>query len=349
MKKLLSILLAAVLLLQTGLCTTFAEVLEEEAEITIDSDRMPVLAGESALSAANIKIMNLPSCTIEVVREDLNWLRPSAVIISGEDIAVEDGLYEYRLTLRSDQTLTFDNNLKVYYQGIDGRYSLHYDIDENDNHIMVVTGIFENIIVSSPLLKKFSAAKRNWILSKISEDSYFYQLDLKTKEGFTFLNKLKFLFEEEPTGYYIDYKYDLSSDKQTLKINKIVEGDPNEPAAELPDFESELHKELAAKYTPGKVRLLKAAGGKRKAVVKWRTMRKVSGYRIRITEVATDGIVKTVTVRQTALRALKLALKKTVKGLERNKKFRIEVRAYRKVKGYTFYGELSNAICVKTR
>ena len=103
---------------------------------------------------------------------------------------MEEGLYMYRLTLRSDKTLTFDNQLKIYYQGINGNYSLHYEIDPTDNHLMVVTGLFENIIVSSPLLKKFSAAKRNWILSKISEDSYFYRLDLKTNEGFTFIKEL---------------------------------------------------------------------------------------------------------------------------------------------------------------
>lgn len=81
----------------------------------------------------------------------------------------------------------------------------------------------------------------------------------------------------------------------------------------------------------------------------WKTQKKVSGYKIRITDTATDGVVKTVTVRQTALRARKKALEKTVNALERNKEFKIEVRAYRKVKGYTFYGELSDAMYVKTR
>ena len=349
MKKILSLLLAAVLLLQTGLYTTFAGSPGEDAQVlTLSGEELPKIPAEGA-SNVSIRLLNFPSCTVEVVSEELKWLRPTELIVSGENVAVEDGLYAYRLTLRFDRTLTFDNRLKILYQGINGQYSLHYEIDRNDNHVMVVTGLFENIIVSSPLLKKLSAARRNWILSKISEDSYFYRLDLRTQEGFTFINKLKFLFEQKPSGYSIDYQYDLSTDKQTLKINKLVEDDTGDAAAVFEDFESEKHKELAAKYTPGSVELVKAAAGKAKVSVKWKTLKKVSGYKIRITDEAHDGVVKTVVVRQNCLRALKKALTKTVKGLERKKNLKIEVRAYRKVKGYTFYGPLSNAVTVKTR
>ena len=348
MKKILSLLLAAVLLLQTGLYTTFAGSPGEDAQVlTLSGEELPKIPAEGA-SNVSIRLLNFPSCTVEVVSEELKWLRPTELIVSGENVAVEDGLYAYRLTLRFDRTLTFDNRLKILYQGINGQYSLHYEIDRNDNHVMVVTGLFENIIVSSPLLKKLSAARRNWILSKISEDSYFYRLDLRTQEGFTFINKLKFLFEQKPSGYSIDYQYDLSTDKQTLKINKLVEDDAGDAAAVFEDFESEKHKELAAKYTPGSVELVKAAAGKAKVSVKWKTLKKVSGYKIRITDEAHDGVVKTVIVRQNCLRALKKALTKTVKGLERKKNLKIEVRAYRKVKGYTFYGPLSNAVTVKT-
>ena len=348
MKKILSLLLAAVLLLQTGLYTTFAGSPGEDAQVlTLSGEELPKIPAEGA-SNVSIRLLNFPSCTVEVVSEELKWLRPTELIVSGENVAVEDGLYAYRLTLRFDRTLTFDNRLKILYQGINGQYSLHYEIDRNDNHVMVVTGLFENIIVSSPLLKKLSAARRNWILSKISEDSYFYRLDLRTQEGFTFINKLKFLFEQKPSGYSIDYQYDLSTDKQTLKINKLVEDDAGDAAAVFEDFESEKHKELAAKYTPGSVELVKAAAGKAKVSVKWKTLKKVSGYKIRITDEAHDGVVKTVVVRQNCLRALKKALTKTVKGLERKKNLKIEVRAYRKVKGYTFYGPLSNAVTVKT-
>ena len=349
MKKILSLLLAAVLLLQTGLYTTFAGSPGEDAQVlTLSGEELPKIPAEGA-SNVSIRLLNFPSCTVEVVSEELKWLRPTELIVSGENVAVEDGLYAYRLTLRFDRTLTFDNRLKILYQGINGQYSLHYEIDRNDNHVMVVTGLFENIIVSSPLLKKLSAARRNWILSKISEDSYFYRLDLRTQEGFTFINKLKFLFEQKPSGYSIDYQYDLSTDKQTLKINKLLEDDAGDAAAVFEDFESEKHKELAAKYTPGSVELVKAAAGKAKVSVKWKTLKKVSGYKIRITDEAHDGVVKTVIVRQNCLRALKKALTKTVKGLERKKNLKIEVRAYRKVKGYTFYGPLSNAVTVKTR
>ena len=161
MKKILSLLLAAVLLLQTGLYTTFAGSPGEEAQVlTLSGEELPKIPAEGA-SNVSIRLLNFPSCTVEVVSEELKWLRPTELIVSGENVAVEDGLYAYRLTLRFDRTLTFDNRLKILYQGINGQYSLHYEIDRNDNHVMVVTGLFENIIVSSPLLKKLSAARRN--------------------------------------------------------------------------------------------------------------------------------------------------------------------------------------------
>ena len=146
--------------------------------------------------------------------------------------------------IRSDRTLTFDNDLEIYYQGVNGRYRLYYDIDKTDNHTMIVTGVFDNIIIASPLMKKISAAEREWILKHISKDSYFYQLVLRTKEGFSFINSLRYYFDAKRCGYMMKYKYDLATDKQTLIITGLpdcdgstVTGDADmgEPEPETPE------------------------------------------------------------------------------------------------------------------
>lgn len=118
--------------------------------------------------------------------------------------------------------MTFDNDLDVYYQGINGKYQLNYEIDETDDHIMIVTGTFDNIFIKSPLLEKLSDESKNWILSHFSEDNYFYQLTLKTAEGFSFTNMLKYLYDAKEYGYSIDYVYDLLTNGNTLAINWII-------------------------------------------------------------------------------------------------------------------------------
>ena len=354
MKRIITIFLVAILVLQVGLCTAFAENLPEgEQGVTIGSEEMPLLAGETGQPEASIKILGLPSCTIEILSEDLTWTKPYEVVISGEDIAVGDGTYTYRLKIRSNKTLTFDNHLEILYQGIGGTYGMHYEIDENDNHIMIVTGVFENIIVSSPLLQKLSATRKGWILSKISEDSYFYQLNLRTADGFTFVNRLRFLFQSKPAGYTIRYKYDLVTDQQKLVISRITEEDPaiveDLPTEWESESTTEAYKALAAKYTPARAELVKVAAGKRKVAAKWKTQKKVSGYQVRITDTKTGAVVKTVKVRQTKLRALKKMLTKTVKTLTRKKTYKIDVRAYKKAGGYSFKGEWSEAMLVTTK
>ena len=142
-------------------------------------------------------------------------------VFSRENIKILGGNYSYKLVLREDGTLTFDNDLEISYQGINGWYQLNYEIEKNENHIMIVTGYFENIITESPLLKLFSDQNKNWILSHITEDSYYYQLDLRTKEGFTFKNILKFLFNSRQYGYTINFSYDLTTKKQALDIKGI--------------------------------------------------------------------------------------------------------------------------------
>ena len=80
---------------------------------------------------------------------------------------------------------------------------------------MTVTGTFENIISANPLTGK--------LRDRVSEDSYFYQLALRTKEGFSFTNKLKFLFDGNAYDFSIHYSYDLLTDSQTLDISGFPE------------------------------------------------------------------------------------------------------------------------------
>lgn len=107
--------------------------------------------------------------------------------------------------------MIFNNDLDILYQEVYGKYDLHYDMVEPDNHIMVVNGTFDNLLKASPLLRRKS--------NRISDDSYSYQLDLRTKEGFTFTNALGYTYDGTRYGYSINYSYDLAANKSTLIIN----------------------------------------------------------------------------------------------------------------------------------
>ena len=242
-KRLLSVILTALIIMQVGAFIAFGDSEESDKQvITISNIDTSQLAGESGRSTTEIDAEGLPSDSIRIVSEE--WTAPAEYVISGSNISIRGGKYSYRLVIRSDRTLTFDNDLEIYYQGVNGRYRLHYDIDKTDNHTMIVTGVFDNIIIASPLMEKISAAEREWILKHISKDSYFYQLVLRTKEGFSFINSLRYYFDAKRCGYMMKYKYDLATDEQTLIITGLPdcdgstvtgEADMGEPEPETPE------------------------------------------------------------------------------------------------------------------
>lgn len=225
MKRVSIILLAAIMMFQTAVFTGFGESAEnDKVVITVSGIDTMQIADDSGKSSTEIKAQGIPSDSITIVSEE--WTAPAEYVISGHNITIRGGKYNYRLVIRSDRTLTFDNDLEIYYQGVNGKYRLHYDIDKTDNHTMIVTGVFDNIIISSPLLEKLTAKQRDWILTHISKDSYFYRLILKTKEGFSFENTLRYLVDARQHGYSIKYKYDLLTDSQTLVICGLPCCDP---------------------------------------------------------------------------------------------------------------------------
>lgn len=227
MKKAIAIIVAFVLIIQAGAITVFAENAQENEQAIIISDIQFSPEEEPDSSSTIIRTIGLPSGSIEIVSEE--WSCPKEIVISGSDIEVMGGKYSYKLTLRANRTLTFENNLEIYYQGINGKFQLNYEIEETDNHIMTVTGTFENIIIESPLMDKLSDRSKNWIISHIKNDSYFYQLLLRTAEGFSFTNCLQFLFDSKLLGYSLDYAYDLQTDEHSLVINGIGDCSEKEP------------------------------------------------------------------------------------------------------------------------
>lgn len=207
-------------MLQAGAFMVSGESGDEDKQVIIISNiDTSQLAGETGETATEIETEGLPEDGIKIVSEE--WTAPAEYVISGRNITIRGGKYSYRLVIRSDRTLTFDNDLEIYYQGVNGRYKLHYDIDKTDNHTMIVTGVFDNIIIASPLMEKISPSEREWILKHISNDSYFYQLVLKTKEGFSFVNSLRYYFDAKKCGYMMRYRYDLATDRQTLIITGL--------------------------------------------------------------------------------------------------------------------------------
>jgi hypothetical protein len=264
MKKILSVILAMILMLGAGMFTAAADSLENDKMRTalgkMSLDVMAAKPDDEHASAVKLKIargkMSLailaakPDAGIRTNSRRASGGNPRPVqgdfVLSGRDIIVEDGIYSYLFRLSPNGTLVFDNHLERKYQGIDGRYQLHYDIDEAGLHNMIVTGEFDHIITASPLLEKLSAKTRNRILSNVSDDSYFYHFVLKTEKELTFRNSLAFLYGSERHGFSFDYRYDISADKQTVKF---IASDATKQAISTA---LENAKEYVKKLLPGK-------------------------------------------------------------------------------------------------
>ena len=185
-------------------------IITEEAEQTATNSGIdPLSASGDALSTAETGTDITLSVQIESVGEEPADNAECAVI--SKDYSLKNGRYSFQYVMKTTGELTFDNDLEISYQGVNGRYQLHYEIIEPDSHIMTVTGTFDNIISASPLMGK--------VRDRVSEDSYFYQLALRTKEGFSFANKLTFLFDGKGYDYSLRYSYDLLTDSQTLDIS----------------------------------------------------------------------------------------------------------------------------------
>lgn len=249
MKKILAALLVALLIVQAGMFTAFAGDQAEGITVYVGiEETRPVIYVEFSQDLLE-KIM-----TGEGTWDD------GRLVISGDDIQLQDGKYSFELRLSAEEGFVFDNDLSIRYQGIDGVYTLHYDfpLDQEgryDYHTMIVTGEFENIISASPLInmgniksddiarmialvisgdyegalnfllddgvpfsEKAHIDKQDSSCVSVSDDTYSYQLVLKTNEGFTFTNALDFTYNEEVYGYKLEYKYDLDNNGHTLVI-----------------------------------------------------------------------------------------------------------------------------------
>ena len=227
MKRIVSILLAAVMVFTGGMFTAFAGVNAEGEEqiIKININRICTLlwAGEKPEFSIELDPETLDKVNVDSER----WIGPNELTVSGNNIAVAGGKYRYELKLSAEKGFAFDNNLEINYKGIDGIYKLNYSFPPGDdsNHTMIVSGDFDNIIAASPLIdridvgkllvlmitghpvqavdfllddgipfsKKASVDEVNSRISHISNDKYSYELVLKTKEGFSFSNTLQFL------------------------------------------------------------------------------------------------------------------------------------------------------------
>ena len=221
MKKLTALFFAIIVFLQINTVRLQAESTDSKRLIiTISNIDTSPFYRQSPLFSTEIRVDGRASSSIKIIGE--KWKRPEEFIISSRNIPLDAGKYSYELKIRSDGTLSFNNDPEVLYQGIDGHYQLDYRIDETDNHIMIVTGLFENIITESPALNILPSRGKNWVLANVSDDSYFYQLNLRTKEGFTFTNNLSFLFDSRPNVYSLSYMYELLNNAHALRVNGSV-------------------------------------------------------------------------------------------------------------------------------
>lgn len=292
MKRILTALLAALLIVQMGMFTAFADDPVEEDAITIYigmEDSRPVLLVEFSQDLLE-KIM-----TGEGTWDD------GRLVITGDDIQLKDGKYSFELNLSAKEGFVFDNDLSIGYYGA---YNLHYDfpLGPDGQHTMIVTGDFDNIISESPLInigniKSDDIARMialvisgdvegamDFLLedgvpfsekahididsssSSVSDDTYSYQLVLKTNEGFTFTNALSFIFEKEVFGYKLEFEYDLADNGHTLVITGTGSGTPRNSLIKAIE-DAKTISNADGKYTPESFQILQDAIAKAEAVV----------------------------------------------------------------------------------
>ncbi|MBR2836148.1 MAG: hypothetical protein IKE43_10655 [Coriobacteriales bacterium] len=209
-------------MLQTGMFTEPGISSDSEKQLASNNINILLLAEESTLSATETESEDLPSETHKPI--NIQQTESGEYIIFGNNIPLSNGNYSYELRIRPDKTVTFDNDLEIYSQGVNGSHALHFETDEVNNYTMIVNGVFENILTSSSLLALLSAADEGLMPSDISEDSYSYQLNLKTNEGFSYTNILSFLSGSDPCGYSLNFDYDVLTNKPTLVITDLSNG-----------------------------------------------------------------------------------------------------------------------------
>ena len=142
--------------------------------------------------------------------------------IYGANIPVEYGTYWYSFIFKETGAFVIDNYLLVSYQGVDGKFSLRYAGADSVNQDMIVYGSFDNVLATSSLVSDDAKAA-------ITDDNYFYTLDLKTNEGYTLSNKLQYKYNGVQEGYRVNYTYDLATDTQTIDVLDL-DGNPVDDA-----------------------------------------------------------------------------------------------------------------------
>ena len=254
MKKIVGMLLIAALVLQGSLLTVFADDTELQPIYRVDIKNICTLLWVGEKPQFSIELD--PSMKgVDVISEKWIDRNGKEVTVSGSNIAVAGGEYNYELKLSAKEGFYFANDLKgVYYQGVELEdYQLEYVIPpDSDNQTMIVKGSFNNILqldagkLLAMILSDNYADAIDFIMdtgspfsknifvdsgrtTKISDDKYSYELVLKTAEGFHFSNTLAFLYDEEKYGYTIDYDYSLSDDKHTLTIKGLAEKKQDDP------------------------------------------------------------------------------------------------------------------------
>ena len=230
MKKTIQLVLVVLLVLSVFPLTAAAEektdapavgtvAIADETENTQDTTFEAIILKQAARKNAGKRTGETPSDPeADAAQTDVEEpAGPAEYVLSGSNIPVINGIYSYKLVIRSLGDLVFDNDLENVYQGVNGKYQLHYEIVDPEDHIMIVTGAFDNILTQSPLVIK--------LRDSITGDTYTYQLDLRTKEGFTFTNNLQYRLDEEQYGYSVSYVYDLLTDELTVEIDKPQDSD----------------------------------------------------------------------------------------------------------------------------
>jgi len=144
-----------------------------------------------------------------------------------------------------------------------------------------------------------------------------------------------------------------AAERTYVRLELMTGEKDSDPSGNTADGDSASADATKKKTTvkPGKVKLTSVKKGKRKATVRWKTVKRgITGYEVRFISRKTGKTVVKKKFRQTSKMAKKSSIKKVIKSKKLKKgRYKVRVRAYVVKGGKTIYGPWSNTKTVKLK
>ena len=287
-----------------------------------DKDHVVGLIG-NGLNGADVTLTSLNSNILEidnsgnVTLKDIGTARIKALISSDSTYATCTAY----LTVNIDRHAPYYDDIPFYYYGRSGQ---NLDLDTSDKAQQLVMPLRPGVSVISFTSDDpdIVSVDRNGIVTPKAPGHTVLRLTIDDCGG-----KYKAMESSLPLDITITGKAPASG--QTTAVEQ-TSGAPTKQAISKTSKKTELAKAKSLKRPTFKVKALK----KHKIKLTWGKVANADGYIVYVRYPGSKKYVKAVT-RKASVKSV------THKGLTKGKVYRYKVRAYKKVKGKTYYGPYS--------